>query len=89
MKLLIIIISLATAIAFMLISVITTWQIFTTLISGEAAVRGELWVLLIVAFTGGVIMLAMAWGIAELTESRRIQREAILHGTSMPSTENA
>jgi membrane protein implicated in regulation of membrane protease activity len=78
MKMLIIAISLVTAIAFLLIAVISTWQIFTALIAGGENLRGELWILLIVSFTGGVIMLAMAWGIAELTESRRVQREILL-----------
>ncbi len=80
MKQLIIGISLITAIAFLVLSVITTYEIFSTLISTEEGVRGELWALLIVCFTGGVIMLSIAWGIAELTDSRRVQREIALSG---------
>lgn len=60
MKMLIIAISLVTAVAFLLIAVISTWQIFTALIANGESLRGELWILLIVSFTGGVIMLAMA-----------------------------
>lgn len=78
MKQLIIGISLLTAIAFLVLSVITTYEIFSTLISGEEALRGELWALLIVTFTGGVILLSIAWGIAELADSRRTQREIAL-----------
>jgi len=80
MKQLIIGISLITAIAFLVLSVITTYEIFSKLISTEESVRGELWALLIVCFTGGVIMLSIAWGIAELTDSRRVQREIALSG---------
>jgi len=78
MKQLIIVISLLTAVAFLVLSVITTYEIFTTAISGEDAVRGELWALLVICFTGGVILLSIAWGIAELTEGRRVQREIML-----------
>jgi hypothetical protein len=88
MKQLIIAISLLTAVAFLVLSVITTYQIFTTLISGEQAVRGELWILLILCFTGGVILLSIAWGIAELTESRRVRRELMLSGR-LPAEEPA
>lgn len=75
MKQIIIGVSLVTAVAFLIISVITTFQIFTIVISSDTLVRGELWLLLILCFTGGVIMLSIAWGIAELTESRRAQRD--------------
>lgn len=78
MKNIITTISVVTAIAFLLISVISTVQIFLLVVGGNAAVRGELWVLLITTFTGGIIMLGIAWGIAELTESRRAQREIML-----------
>ena len=87
MKQLIIVISLATAIAFLVISVISTWQIFTLLIGGDEAIRGELWLLLILAFAGGVIMLSIAWGIAELTETRRVQREMMRAGVLPASHE--
>lgn len=80
MKSLIIAISLLTAIAFLVISVVSTWQIFTLLLSSAEAIRGELWLLLVLAFTGGVIMLSIAWGIAELTETRRVQREMMRAG---------
>ncbi|MCS6835643.1 MAG: hypothetical protein NZ750_06480 [Anaerolineae bacterium] len=89
MKILIIAISLVTAVAFLLIAVISTWQIFTALIGGGDNLRGELWILLIVAFTGGVIMLAMAWGIAELTESRRVQREILLSQSGQNNAQEA
>lgn len=88
MKQLIIAISLLTAVAFLILSVVTTYQIFTTLISGEDAVRGELWILLVLCFTGGVILLSIAWGIAELTESRRVRRELMLSGR-LPAEETA
>ena len=87
MKQLIIGVSLFTAIAFLIISVITTFQIFTIVISTETLVRGELWLLLILCFTGGVIMLSIAWGIAELTESRRAQREIMLSRTTFDDGE--
>lgn len=86
MKQLIIAISLLTAVAFLVLSVVTTYQIFTVLIGGEQVVRGELWILLILCFTGGVILLSIAWGIAELTESRRVHRELMLSGR-MPGEE--
>ena len=75
MKQVIIGISVLAGVAFLGISVISTYNIFTVLIDSDAGVRGELWVLLVLAFTGGVIMLAIAWGIAEITESRRAERE--------------
>lgn len=65
-KSLIVIISLITAIAFLGLSIVSTWQIFTALISGEGSLRGELWALLIMTFTAGVIMIMLAWGIAEI-----------------------
>lgn len=79
MKYVIIAVSLVTAVAFLAISVISTYEIFQTLLQGDDPIRGELWVLLIMAFTGGVILLSIAWGIAELTESRRVQRELMLN----------
>lgn len=72
MKYLIILISSLTAIAFLGFSVISTWQIFTVLISGES-IRSELWALLVMTFTAGVIMLSLAWGIVELGAARRQQ----------------
>lgn len=66
MKQLIIFISLITAIAFLGLSVVSTWQIFTSLIAGDAPLRGELWALLVMTFTAGVIMILLAWGIAEI-----------------------
>lgn len=80
MKQVIIGISLITAIAFLVLSVITTYEIFVTLIGSEEPIRSELWALLVVCFTGGVIMLSIAWGIAELTDSRSVQREIALSG---------
>lgn len=75
-KSLIVIISLITAIAFLGLSIVSTWQIFTTLIGGGEVLRGELWALLIMTFTAGVIMIMLAWGIAEIgsrpAEARRI-----------------
>ncbi len=65
-KSLIVIISLLTAIAFLGLSIVSTWQIFTTLIAGTQPLRGELWALLIMTFTAGVIMIMLAWGIAEI-----------------------
>ena len=75
MKYFIILISALTAVAFLGFSVISTWQLFTILIAGES-IRSELWVLLIMTFTAGVIMLSLAWGIVEIGEMRRINREA-------------
>ena len=69
MKPLIVLISLITAIAFLAVSVIATWQIFTTLISGTE-IRGELWAFLILTFSAGVIMISLSWGISELGASR-------------------
>ncbi|XWX02622.1 hypothetical protein VZO05_08885 [Aggregatilineales bacterium SYSU G02658] len=66
MKSLIVFISLITAIAFLGLSIISTWQIFTSLISGGDSLRGELWALLIMTFTAGVIMILLAWGITEV-----------------------
>lgn len=71
MKQLIITINLAVSIAFLGLSIATTYEIFTTLIETEDVIRNELWILLIVCFTGGVIMLSIAWGVAELSDSRR------------------
>lgn len=79
MKQLIIGVSLITAVAFLIIAIITTYEIFTLVINTENLVRSELWILLVLCFTGGVIMLSIAWGIAELTESRRAQREMMLN----------
>jgi cytochrome bd-type quinol oxidase subunit 1 len=66
MKSLIVFISLITAIAFLGLSIISTWQIFTSLIGGADSLRGELWALLIMTFTAGVIMILLAWGITEV-----------------------
>lgn len=76
MKQIIIGISTLTAVAFLGMSVVTTYQIFNILISGDDAIRGELWILLILCFTGGVILLSIAWGIAELSDSRRARQLA-------------
>jgi|GEM_PF-1810881 len=83
MKFVIIAVSLVAAIAFLAISVISTYEIFQTLLSGDDPIRGELWILLIMTFTGGVIMLSIAWGIAELTENRRVQREVMMSRSQM------
>lgn len=80
MKQFIIIINLLAAVAFLVMSIATTYNIFTTLIETEEVIRNELWILLVVCFTGGVIMLSIAWGVAELTESRRARREMMLKG---------
>lgn len=83
MKQIIIGVSLVTAVAFLGMSVFTTFNIFQLILEPESLVRNELWILLVVTFTGGVILLSMAWGIAELTESRRANRELQLSGASM------
>jgi hypothetical protein len=88
MKQVIIGISVLAAVAFLGISVVSTYNIFTLLIETESGVRGELWVLLVLTFTGGVIMLAIAWGIAELTESRRAERERPRFAGNMPDDED-
>ena len=74
MKQLIVGISLLAAIAFLLMSIVATWQVFTILVSQEGLVRGELWTFLVLCFTGGVIMLSMAWGIAELSSRNEAPR---------------
>lgn len=83
MKQIIIGVSLLTAIAFLVMSVITTYNIFTLILEPDTLVRGELWTLLVVTFTGGFILLSIAWGIAELTESRRVNRELKLSGATI------
>ena len=87
MKQIIIGVSLVTAVAFLGMSVFTTFNIFQLILEPESLVRNELWILLVVTFTGGVILLSMAWGIAELTESRRANRELQLSGVSMNSSD--
>jgi hypothetical protein len=67
MKQLIIFISLLASVAFLGLSVVATWQIFSTLIAADGVpLRGELWAFLILTFTAGVIMIMLAWGIAEI-----------------------
>ncbi len=70
LKPLIVFISLITAVAFLAVSVIATWQIFTTLIAGND-IRSELWAFLVLTFTAGVIMISLSWGISEYGEARR------------------
>jgi hypothetical protein len=82
MKQVIIAVSLLVAISFLVMSVITTYQIFMLILSPDTIVRPEMWILLVVTFTGGVILLSIAWGIAELTESRRVRRELMLSGAA-------
>ena len=74
MKQVIIGVSLVAAIAFLLMSIITTYNIFTLVLQPESVLRPELWILLVASFTGGVILLSIAWGIAELSETRRLSR---------------
>ena len=74
MKQVIIGVSLVAAIAFLLMSIITTYNIFTLVLQPESILRPELWILLVASFTGGVILLSIAWGIAELSETRRLSR---------------
>lgn len=88
MKQLIIAVSLLTAISFLGMSVFTTYNIFTLILEPDSLVRNELWILLVVTFTGGVILLSMAWGIAELTESRRVNRELQLSGAGGSSRDD-
>lgn len=80
MKLLIIGISVVAAVAFLLLSIMSIFQIFNQLLYTSDSIRGELWVLLILSFTAGVIMLSIAWGITELGESRRAQRDLMRSG---------
>lgn len=77
MKQIIVGISLAAAVAFLLMSIVATWQVFTILVNTESTVRSELWIFLVICFTGGVIMLSMAWGIAELGERRAMQPQSL------------
>ncbi len=69
----IIIIGLVAAVAFLGISIISAWQIFTLAV-GASEIRGELWLLLVLAFLAGSIMLAIGWGISEMSEIRRNPR---------------
>jgi hypothetical protein len=87
MKQVIIAVCLLVAIAFLLMSVITTYQIFMLILAPDTIVRPEMWILLVVTFTGGVILLSIAWGIAELTESRRVRRELMLSGAAPEDVE--
>lgn len=87
MKQVIIAVSLLVAIAFLVMSVVTTYNIFTLILSPDSIVRPEMWILLVVTFTGGVILLSIAWGIAELTESRRVRQELMLSGASNQESE--
>jgi hypothetical protein len=87
MKQVIIGVSLLVAIAFLVMSVITTYNIFNLILDPDSLVRPEMWILLVVTFTGGVILLSIAWGIAELTESRRVNRELRLSGANTDDTE--
>jgi hypothetical protein len=87
MKQVIIGVSLLVAIAFLVMSVITTYNIFNLILDPDSLVRPEMWILLVVTFTGGVILLSIAWGIAELTESRRVNRELRLSGASTEENE--
>lgn len=87
MKQVIIGISLLSSVAFLGLSVVSTYEIFRLLIDSDQVVRAELWIFLILCFTGGVILLSIAWGIAELTESRQMQRELKLNG--LQETEKA
>ena len=87
MKQVIIGVSLLVAIAFLVMSVITTYNIFILILAPDTIVRPEMWILLVVTFTGGVILLSIAWGIAELTESRRIRRELVLSGAATDDNE--
>jgi hypothetical protein len=87
MKQVIIAVSLLVAISFLVMSVITTYQIFMLILAPDTIVRPEMWILLVVTFTGGVILLSIAWGIAELTESRRVRRELMLSGATSEDAE--
>jgi hypothetical protein len=87
MKQVIIAVSLLVAISFLVMSVVTTYNIFTLILAPDTIVRPEMWILLVVTFTGGVILLSIAWGIAELTESRRVRRELMLSGASSEDAE--
>ena len=87
MKQVIIGVSLLVAIAFLVMSVITTYNIYNLILDPDSLVRPEMWILLVVTFTGGVILLSIAWGIAELTESRRVRRELVLSGAATDDNE--
>lgn len=65
-----VIISLIASVAFLGLSVLTAYQVFILAISDEETVRGELWILLVLCFIGGAIMIGIAWGITELSEAR-------------------
>lgn len=73
MRQVIIIIGLVAAVAFLGISIISAWQVFTLAVGGND-IRGELWLLLILTFLAGSIMLAIGWGISEMSEMRRNPR---------------
>lgn len=71
MRPIIVAISLLTAIAFLAISAASSWQIFTQVLASGEEIRTELWVLIIMCFLGGVIMIGIAWAIVEVNEARR------------------
>jgi hypothetical protein len=87
MKQVIIGVSLIVAIAFLGMSVVTTYNIFNLILDPNSLVRPEMWILLVVTFIGGVILLSIAWGIAELTESRRVRHELMLSGATTSDEE--
>jgi len=85
MKYLIVSVSLITAIAFLAISALSSLQIFNEVIASGEEIRSELWLLIILCFLGGVIMIGIAWAIVELSEARKdnLQAHMIAPNASM------
>lgn len=71
MRNIIVAVSLVTAVAFLAISALSSIQIFSQVLSSGEEIRSELWILIILCFLGGVIMIGIAWAIVELSEARR------------------
>lgn len=72
----IIAISLLTAIAFLALSIISAWQIFTLSLDNSSSIRAELWILMVLCFVGGIVLLGIAWGIVEMTGRPADETEA-------------
>ncbi len=80
----IIAISLLTAIAFLALSIISAWQIFTLSLDNSSSIRAELWILMVLCFVGGIVLLGIAWGIVEMTGRSADETEA---ATLVPAAE--
>jgi Kef-type K+ transport system membrane component KefB len=82
MRNIIVTVSLITAIAFLAISALSSTQIFTQILSSGEEIRSELWILIILTFLGGVVMIGIAWAIVELSDRRDSFASQPLHHTN-------